>query len=65
MNHQSAGAIPAHIPGYEGGPFIHRPELPDEPLFILAHLTGACTARRPRKRCSATLTTQPSSSTVN
>jgi hypothetical protein len=26
------------IPGYPGGPFAHRPELLDEPLFWLGHL---------------------------
>jgi hypothetical protein len=40
VDHQPAEAIPAHIPGYEGGPFIHRPALLDEPLFVLSHLYG-------------------------
>jgi hypothetical protein len=40
VHHQPAGAIPAHIPGYEGGPLIHRPELLDEPLFFLSNLYG-------------------------
>lgn len=29
---------PAWIPGYDGGPFIHLPELLDEHLFWLGHL---------------------------
>jgi hypothetical protein len=29
---------PAQIPGYDGGPFSHLPELLDEHLFWLAHL---------------------------
>ena len=31
---------PVAIPGYEGGPFAHRPELLDEPLFTIGHLYG-------------------------
>ncbi|MFD7258396.1 hypothetical protein [Streptomyces sp. NPDC059874] len=29
---------PARIPGYDGGPFRHQPELLDEYLFWLVHL---------------------------
>ncbi|MFF9135288.1 hypothetical protein [Streptomyces sp. NPDC014806] len=29
---------PARIPGYDGGPFDHLPELLDEPLFWVGHL---------------------------
>lgn len=31
---------PVEIPGYEGGPFAHRPELLAEPLFAVGHLYG-------------------------
>ncbi|GAA2626338.1 hypothetical protein GCM10010411_74040 [Actinomadura fulvescens] len=31
---------PVQIPGYDGGPFTHRPELLDEPLFWLGHLAS-------------------------
>ncbi|MFJ2745195.1 hypothetical protein ACIO3O_36685 [Streptomyces sp. NPDC087440] len=31
---------PTAIPGYEGGPLTHRPELLDDPLFWLGHLVS-------------------------
>ncbi|WP_034263736.1 hypothetical protein [Actinospica robiniae] len=31
---------PLDIPGYEGGPFIHRPQLLNEHLFVVGHLYG-------------------------
>ncbi|MER7758175.1 hypothetical protein [Streptomyces sp. NPDC097619] len=31
---------PTRIPGYEGGPLTHRPELLEEPLFWLGHLAS-------------------------
>jgi hypothetical protein len=34
----SATTHPSRIPGYDGGPFAHRPELLDENLFWLGHL---------------------------
>lgn len=34
----SPDAHPARIPGYDGGPFNHLPELLDEPSFWLGHL---------------------------
>ncbi|MCC3653965.1 hypothetical protein LIX60_21370 [Streptomyces sp. S07_1.15] len=34
----SAGMHPDQIPGYDGGPLAHLPELLDEPLFWLGHL---------------------------
>lgn len=34
----SAEMHPDRIPGYDGGPFTHRPELLDESLFWLGHL---------------------------
>ncbi|MER6617011.1 hypothetical protein [Streptomyces xantholiticus] len=34
----SADLIPTWIPGYDGGPLTHRPELLDERLFWLGHL---------------------------
>jgi hypothetical protein len=34
------GLPPVEIPGYEGGPFIHRPQLLDDPLFAVGHLYG-------------------------
>lgn len=34
----SADLTPARIPGYDGGPLTHRPELLDEHLFWLGHL---------------------------
>ncbi len=34
----SPQASPARIPGYDGGPFRHRPELLDEHLFWQVHL---------------------------
>ncbi|MEU0370809.1 hypothetical protein ABZ070_11200 [Streptomyces sp. NPDC006283] len=36
----SADPIPARIPGYDGGPLTHRPELLDERLFWLGHLSS-------------------------
>lgn len=34
----TAGLAPTRIPGYDGGPLTHRPELLDERLFWLGHL---------------------------
>ncbi|MEV5321650.1 hypothetical protein AB0K92_29065 [Streptomyces sp. NPDC052687] len=34
----SATTHPSRIPGYDGGPFTHRPELLAQPLFWLGHL---------------------------
>ncbi|MEW2253365.1 hypothetical protein AB0907_39390 [Streptomyces sp. NPDC006975] len=34
----SSESHPARIPGYDGGPFSHLPELLHEPLFWLGHL---------------------------
>ncbi|MFJ8072694.1 hypothetical protein ACIQ7Q_01810 [Streptomyces sp. NPDC096176] len=36
----SADPIPARIAGYDGGPLTHRPELLDERLFWLGHLSS-------------------------
>ncbi|MFF3288089.1 hypothetical protein [Streptomyces sp. NPDC003023] len=36
----SADVVPARIPGYDGGPLTHRPELLDERLFWLGHLVS-------------------------
>ncbi|MFJ1751825.1 hypothetical protein [Kitasatospora sp. NPDC088134] len=36
----SADTHPGRIPGYEGGPLAHLPELLDEPLFWLGHLSS-------------------------
>ncbi|MGZ3145114.1 hypothetical protein ACVDFE_24585 [Lentzea chajnantorensis] len=33
-----ADLCPARIPGYDGGPLMHQPELLGEPLFWLGHL---------------------------
>ncbi|GLY50053.1 hypothetical protein [Lentzea sp. NBRC 102530] len=34
----TTNAHPVELPGYEGGPLTHRPELLEEPLFWLGHL---------------------------
>lgn len=34
----SVELLPPDIPGYEGGPYSHQPDLLHEPLFFLAHL---------------------------
>jgi hypothetical protein len=36
----SADLTPTRIPGYDGGPLTHRPELLDERLFWLGHLSS-------------------------
>lgn len=37
---QDIESPPSEIRGYDGGPFAHRPELLDEPLFVVGHLYG-------------------------
>lgn len=40
MDHQPTEPVPAQIAGCEGGVLAHRPDLLDEPLFVVSHLYG-------------------------
>jgi len=40
----SADTHPDQIPGYDGGPLVHLPELLDEPLFWLGHLASGASS---------------------
>ncbi|GLW67817.1 hypothetical protein Kpho02_01160 [Kitasatospora phosalacinea] len=41
-HHDHPSAPPAVIPGYDGGPYRHRPELLDDHLFWVGHLHNWC-----------------------